>query len=56
MPRDQRQRLGQPRRPAVARRRDDAFGGLAQGLGGAAFLDDGEFGRHPGFEREAAQQ
>jgi hypothetical protein len=56
VPRDQRQCLGKQRSAAAACGGDDALGGLGQRLGRAALLDDREFGRHPGFERETAQQ
>ena len=39
-----------------ARRVDDGFDRLGQRLSGAALVEHGEFRRHAGFEREAAQQ
>ncbi len=56
MPRDQAQRLGQLGFVAGACSGDHRFDGIGDRLRGAALLDHGEFGRHPGFERKTAQQ
>ena len=53
---DDGERLGEVGVVAVAGGDDHALCGLGQQFAGAALLDHGEFGRHPGLERKAAQQ